>query len=341
MRFRVNDRALHDIMAAMNAVPPAGTPPPTWADDFAFGRFNTFGRSIVTALPVVGVVGCVTIAILAFVLRAGMGGNAIAACIGLSGFATASVLLVAMTERRRQAFRRTRGQSTAERIRAFRSWLHSAWGQMVVADLARELATSGHTNVIARLFPVSPGEPIGVPFEPIAWHLCGAPGLGDDPRTSFPDEDLAQSPQHQLARRIKLHGGWLFMVALAIFTAVQIGAAIRIGRLLHPPLLLCVAMWGGVLFAPLGRGMFQSRWLVVPGGILAQGSMFRPRRRLLRRVDSTVIAFQLNRRTWGMAIANSDTVEQMIGTQAEVEFALRALASPIPTPSLESFEQLA
>jgi hypothetical protein len=326
---------------------PMETPAPTWVDIPDFGRFFTLGKFIGIALALLLVT-------LTFLLILGIFGGILAA-MGLRGatfgFAFAGIVLILTSgavivwyQGHREQVHSTRHLLPAERIRLLESGLKSMSGLSFAKSLARDMARCGQTNVIIRLIPAT-GEPIRVPFEPIAWQLCGATSAADNSATAFPDEQLARTPQHQFARILALGGGWPMLACFSLMIAGFAWEAFQRGTIFIPPVIAGLVGfllgWVAKLTLPGGRGSSQAGWRVLPGGILSAGAPLWPRPRLFRRTESTVIAFQFTRRTWGIAIANAAAAEYMMGTQAEVEFALRALASPIPPPSLESLAQLA
>jgi hypothetical protein len=212
------------------------------------------------------------------------------------------------------------------------------WVQPMAAlhALLREAARDGAGGTILRLG--MPGQlrpliPLDVPFEPLALdesdetarHLSGARPTQRDDLTWL-----------RVMRNIRLGGGWPLAVGALTLTAL---GALNTWRTGQPTWLLGVGilLLAAVVTGRVGGGR-RGHFLMVPGGVIVHraGKTQAPADpRYYRKAESVFCIYPAGRHQWIVAVADEWTTATCAGTRAEAELALRAWASPLPSPTRE------
>jgi len=207
---------------------------------------------------------------------------------------------------------------------------------------ARNLALVGHRNSIICIGEISNIHPIVMPFEPIDWESGGAPPVSGDPGCEVPDVAGHSWLKTRLGRPLRFHAAILTGATLLAFCLFTMLRAMLSGMTVSLAFILAMIAIAIVLVHSV-RQAFGDGWRVVPGAMVKveRLPLAGRRLRLLRRSDIVVVAYRATIQQWTIVLSDGRSEWEVAGSRAEVEFALRALSSPIPPPDPDMLESLA
>lgn len=238
-----------------------------------------------------------------------------------------------------------RGDADHE-IRAAIPRLAGSAAGAALTRLAEELARGGRGGLVVRIAPAGDGAPlipIDVAFEPRPLDQLGAALLAAGADADIESLGTAPTIGANVRRNVLLKGGLVFVVIFVINIAREAFRSLETRRVTTGLLLWC-ALLAVLLFLPASSAWYAGRqWLLVPGGLVRRtSSWFRGgwQVHVFDRSRSVALLFRNWRKSWGLAVADTETSGLMIGTRQELEFALRAWLSPLAPPPVERLSDL-
>lgn len=156
---------------------------------------------------------------------------------------------------------------------------------------------------------------------------------------------LAQDPTWRGFRRnILLNGGWVVMAVFSVLALLHGWESWQRGRV-EPMLLFSLAVLvvsGLPIWALLGGPQV---WLVVPGGLLVRGAVWRggtPRLRRFARRESLLAAIHTGTpQAWSVIVVDGQKTARRFVSPAELKLLLEAWLSPLDPPPTERLTDLA